>query len=280
MIRNAFIISLAVHIILISIIFYLAKKEIKPKKEIFYADIVRPDEGVLKKDEQRVIETPPLTPQRPSKSSPRQKSSIPLVKKSDNYKQNTTKEETRSPKRGYDVAKSDSKADTPQRTSNEKTLPPQLPSTPSTEGSNQRILKEQKTFRERIFDKDVIKELAKADKPTPEKDGSITFDAREFKYHSYLKRLRERIESVWKYPQEAAERGIYGDLFIRFTIKKNGSIGDIEILRTSGHNLLDNAATKAIRDASPYWPVPDELGKESFTITGHFVYSIYGTFIR
>lgn len=273
MIRKAFIISLLLHIILIFLIFYLAKKEIIPQKEIFYADLIRPDEGVLKKDEKQIIEPPPSKPQRPSKSSPRQRSLSPLTEKT--YKQDILKNEKPSIKDGNDIAKSEKRTEP----SNEQILPPKPPSTPSDEGTR-RLMKDTKTFKERIFDQDVIKEIAKADKPTLEKDGTITFDTREFKYHGYLKKLRQRIESAWKYPQEAAERGIYGDLYIKFTINKNGSIGPIELLRTSGHSILDNAAMKAIREAAPYWPVPDELGKDSFTITGHFVYSIYGTYIR
>lgn len=136
------------------------------------------------------------------------------------------------------------------------------------------------SFRDKLFDKEIIRGLAKAERSTPDRDGSITFDTKELKYHSYLRRLRERIEGVWRYPTLAAERGIYGDLYIRFTINKNGSLGQVELVRTSGHKILDDAAMKALRDANPFWPVPDEISKDTFTITGHFVYSIYGTYLR
>ena len=134
------------------------------------------------------------------------------------------------------------------------------------------------SLREKLFDREVVGKIAK--KEDIKKDNSLTFDTQEFKYYTYMIRLKERIESVWKYPQDAAIRGVYGDLYIRFTIRKNGSLEDVELMRTSGHRNLDEAAQQALKDAQPYWPLPDEWGKDSLTITGHFVYSIYGTLIR
>jgi periplasmic protein TonB len=134
------------------------------------------------------------------------------------------------------------------------------------------------SLRERLFDKEVVGNIAK--KEDIGRDNTLTFDTRDFKYYSYMLKLKERIESVWNYPADAAARGISGDLYIRFTIRKNGSLEEAELMRTSGHRDLDDAAKQALRNAQPYWPLPDEWGKDSLTITGHFVYSIYGTFIR
>ncbi|MBI5213722.1 MAG: energy transducer TonB [Nitrospirae bacterium] len=137
-----------------------------------------------------------------------------------------------------------------------------------------------KPLKEKLFDKDIIGKLAQKEKEGKKPDSAITFDTKEFQYYGYLQRLKEKIEHIWKYPSEAAERGLYGDLYIRFTIKKDGKLGAVELVRTSGHKSLDDAAIKALKDAEPYWPIPDELEKDGFTITGHFVYSIYGTYIR
>jgi protein TonB len=134
------------------------------------------------------------------------------------------------------------------------------------------------TLREKLFDKEIVERFAKIEEKGY--DSSITFDTREFKYSTYMMRLKERIEGIWRYPTEAAMRGIYGDLYIKFTIRKNGTLEDVELIRTSGHRSLDDAAMRALKDGAPYWPLPDEWGKDSMSITGHFVYSIYGTYIR
>jgi protein TonB len=134
------------------------------------------------------------------------------------------------------------------------------------------------SLREKLFDKEIVGKYAKREESRH--DSSITFDTEEFKYEAYMMRLKERIERIWHYPSEAATRGIYGDLYIRFTIKKNGMLSDVELVRTSGHRSLDQAAMQALKDGEPYWPLPDEWGKDVLTVTGHFVYSIYGTYIR
>jgi protein TonB len=134
------------------------------------------------------------------------------------------------------------------------------------------------SLRERLFDREVMDKLAR--RGEKKHDSSITFDTNEFKYEGYMMKLKSRIEGIWRYPQDAAIRGLYGDLYIKFTIKKNGRLGDVELVRTSGNRSLDEAAMQALREGEPYWPLPDEWGKDALTITGHFVYSLYGTYIR
>jgi protein TonB len=112
------------------------------------------------------------------------------------------------------------------------------------------------------------------------KDKTFTFDAKEYRFLIYNRRLKERIESIWHYPPDAAAQGIHGELIIRFTIKKNGHLGAVEIVRTSGYKNLDDAAIEALRDGDPYWPLPAEWDMEGYTIEGHFVYSLYGYYIR
>lgn len=134
------------------------------------------------------------------------------------------------------------------------------------------------SLKEKLFDREIVERYAKREES--KHDNSITFDTREFKYETYMRRLKDRIEGIWHYPADAATRGIYGDLLIRFTIQKNGRLSDVELVRTSGHRSLDQAAMQALKEGEPYWPLPDEWGKDALTVTGHFVYSIYGAHIR
>ena len=98
-------------------------------------------------------------------------------------------------------------------------------------------------------------------------------NSREAKYAAYMIRLKERIESVWKYPPEAAKRGIHGEPRIKFTIKKNGLLRAIEVVETSGYNDLDEAVIRALKDAEPYPPLPDDWGTNELTVIGSFKYS-------
>ncbi len=128
-----------------------------------------------------------------------------------------------------------------------------------------------------FFDKETIEKYARkgTEEGIGEKKG-LTFDAPELKHRGFMRKLKEKIESVWKYPEEAARRGISGDLYISFSIHKNGSLGEVKLERTSGYSDLDKAAMKALRDAAPYWPLPDDLKEDELSITGHFIY-VFGT---
>jgi len=177
----------------------------------------------------------------------------------------------------------------PERTA-PSSRPPSAASSPESGGGSentgegQRQARSAPSLRERLFDRDIVANLAKRDLAREEekekKHKNFTFDTSEYRFLLYNRRLKERIESIWVYPPYEAEHGIYGDLMIRFTIKKNGQLGSVELLRTSGHKSLDDAAIKALKEGAPYWPLPDEWGMDAYTIEGHFIYTIYGYFIR
>lgn len=116
--------------------------------------------------------------------------------------------------------------------------------------------------------------------PEDTEGSPITFSTREYKYYGYKTRLKEKIESIWVYPREALQKGLYGDLVIEFTILRDGKLGAVRLVRTSGYKLLDDAAIQALRDGAPYWPLPAEWPEKSFTIKGHFIYSLSGFYIR
>lgn len=131
-----------------------------------------------------------------------------------------------------------------------------------------------------MTDKD-LERFAKLEEPTlKKKEKSITLDTEEFRYLSYLERLKNRIEFIWKYPEKARLDHLQGDLYIRFSILKNGRLGGTEILRSSGYKILDDAALQALRDSDPFWPLPDSWDIQEFTITGHFIYYLGGLYLR
>lgn len=154
-------------------------------------------------------------------------------------------------------------------------------SSPEMQGATRKPALPMPSTREKLFDRSIIGDIAKREIKKEEKeDRTFSFDVKEMRYLAYLRKLKERIESIWIYPRNAAEKGIYGDLIIKFTIKKNGKLGAIELVRTSGYRDLDDAALRALKNAEPFWPLPDEWGMEAYTIEGLFVYTIYGYYVR
>ncbi len=275
---RALIFSLIVHMILFSLAFFIKEQRKESKPEFFYTRIISPDE--LQKPNDRNIMKREIIPN--EKISP--PSNIQKIKPPSLREQLPPPPQKKKELTNKDLPK---KLDQQGKPSSDGTeaLNKKIPETEVSGRRDEISIKDfterqqKQSTKDKLFDKDVIGKLAQKDRET-KSDSSITFSTKEFQYQGYMQRLKEKIEGIWKYPRDAAERGIYGDLYIRFTIKKNGRLGSVDLLRTSGYKSLDDAAIKALRDAEPYWPLPDDWGRDGLTITGHFVYTHYGGYIR
>jgi protein TonB len=65
------------------------------------------------------------------------------------------------------------------------------------------------------------------------------------------------------YPEEAKRRELTGDLIMDVALKPDGSIDSVTIKRSSGHAVLDDAAKRIVRLASPFAPFPDDIRAET-----------------
>jgi protein TonB len=80
-------------------------------------------------------------------------------------------------------------------------------------------------------------------------------------YAEYVDKWRRRIEQVGteNFPDEARRKQIYGSLLLTVSIKADGSVEKVEIERSSGHRVLDSAATRIVDLAGPFSPFPDAI---------------------
>ena len=78
---------------------------------------------------------------------------------------------------------------------------------------------------------------------------------------AYLAEWRRRVEGVGNqyYPEASLRYGIYGRLRMLVTVRKDGQLEKIEIIGSSGHAVLDEAAIRIVRMAAPFPPFPAEL---------------------
>ncbi len=78
---------------------------------------------------------------------------------------------------------------------------------------------------------------------------------------AYLHDWRRRVEAVGNqyYPEASIRYGIYGSLRLLVVIDHSGRLENIRVLSSSGYALLDEAAIKIVRMASPYAPFPPAL---------------------
>jgi len=89
--------------------------------------------------------------------------------------------------------------------------------------------------------------------------------AKEYRYAMYVDAWRQQVEKVGNlnYPQAAKNLKLYGQLQLTVSIKADGTIETIELNRSSGHKILDEAAKQIVRMAAPYKRFPEDVRKET-----------------
>ena len=85
--------------------------------------------------------------------------------------------------------------------------------------------------------------------------------AQEYRFAQYVDTWRQRIERVGNlnYPEEAKVRKLYGRLQLTVAIRANGEVESVEVNRSSGHKILDQAAIRIVRLAAPFAPFPENI---------------------
>jgi protein TonB len=144
-----------------------------------------------------------------------------------------------------------------------------------------------KTNKERLSVEDLLPDsadVARLDQPLGttsdgiKREDTVSLNTREFKYYAYFSHIKKQIEMAWSYPMEAQENDWGGRLNVVFVIEDNGSVSSVKLLKSSGYEILDNAAIRAIKFASPFNPIPKSIGVERLKISASFEYitSLYG----
>jgi len=105
-----------------------------------------------------------------------------------------------------------------------------------------------------------------------EDDEPIPLDTKEEKYVSYFSRIKHQIQRAWIYPSQGNKK-LAGELTLKFEISKHGNLLSLRLISTSGSNLLDANAIKAVKNAAPYYPFPITIKKKKLSILATFVYS-------
>ena len=88
--------------------------------------------------------------------------------------------------------------------------------------------------------------------------------ASEYRFAQYIEAWRSKVERVGtlNYPEEAKGK-LYGKLVMTVSIKSDGSLASIEINRSSGHQILDDAARRIVTMAAPYGDFPPAIREDT-----------------
>jgi len=90
----------------------------------------------------------------------------------------------------------------------------------------------------------------------------------------YFEMLNLRIHSVKKYPESARSRHIQGRVKVKFVLLADGSLKDVQVVKTSRHKNLDEAAVNAVKKAAPFPRPPASLFKTPVTFQIHILFEL------
>jgi len=82
-------------------------------------------------------------------------------------------------------------------------------------------------------------------------------------YAQYSEDWRIKVERVGTLNYPAAAKGkLYGSLILSVRIKSDGTIDRVEVNKSSGHKILDEAALRIVQMAGPYGAFPPDIRRE------------------
>jgi periplasmic protein TonB len=87
----------------------------------------------------------------------------------------------------------------------------------------------------------------------------ISANTKEYEYAAYMRAWVARVERIgnMNYPEEARRRNLSGQLVLTVAVGRDGAVQSIDVVQPSGHPLLDDAAVRTVRLASPFGPLPE-----------------------
>jgi protein TonB len=155
--------------------------------------------------------------------------------------------------------------------------PAQLLTTSGETGFTVDSTKEQAEQKERpvpVSDEDVQRKLEMAKLSAEVREQSqayakrpkkkfISSNTREYVYAAYMKGWVGRVERVGNlnYPDEARRQGVYGELVLTVGLNRDGTIKSMDVIKSSGHKLLDEAAQRIVRLAAPFPALPPDKSR-------------------
>jgi protein TonB len=107
----------------------------------------------------------------------------------------------------------------------------------------------------------------------------ISINTQDLKYYSYGLQILNKIETIWRYPEEAGRAGIGGEVVVDMMIGRDGRLADLLLVQSSGYSVLDDEVFRAVRRAAPYAPLPTGLVEDPFPMTIHFLYIAHSHYL-
>ena len=87
----------------------------------------------------------------------------------------------------------------------------------------------------------------------------------EYRFAQYVEDWRIKVERIGNlnYPDAARQQKIYGSLQLTVSIRADGSVESVDVSHSSGQRILDAAAQRIVKVASPLSPLPPDIRRDT-----------------
>lgn len=81
---------------------------------------------------------------------------------------------------------------------------------------------------------------------------------------AYLEKFRQKVETFGNrdYPEQARLQNLAGEVRLMVSLNQRGGIRDIQLIKSSGHDVLDKAAIASVRKAAPFGEFDPAMKKD------------------
>ena len=131
--------------------------------------------------------------------------------------------------------------------------------------------KEPETKTELGQDRDQLAEtinLAYLNAQAKPRERFVSANTRASEIAPYLENWRMLVERVGNlnYPDAAKRQQIEGELVMDVTVRADGTVSAVNILRSSGHKILDDGAERIVHIAAPFDPFTEAMKRDYDTL--------------
>ena len=93
-------------------------------------------------------------------------------------------------------------------------------------------------------------------------------------FSEFLRRVRDRIKEVQRFPPNVRNLDEGSSTTVRFTLRRDGTIMNPTVSTSSGSRVLDNVALAVVQNAEPYPPFPDGQSGNSIRLELPIVFEL------
>jgi protein TonB len=105
---------------------------------------------------------------------------------------------------------------------------------------------------------------------SPPATGDVALDVEDFPFAYYIAAMKRKIAAYWRVPGASGTTSLYCRVYFR--VGKGGAIESPNVEESSGSFLFDQAALRAVVQASPLPPLPREFTDDYLGVHFSFAY--------